>query len=148
MNSSQPVPSLLCVGSLVSSPNTLPSVCGGSTVESSAGGELASQRLFPWGRRKRKWTTLQGLLLQMFRACHCSERKELVWHHLLMKSGVGLESRVPAGALEFEKRRSRTLLVPGLFFLFYSDTPHAQSIHTYTDAGFDNKICEFLKWHS
>ena len=30
MNSSQPVPSLLCLGSLVSSPNTLPSVWGGS----------------------------------------------------------------------------------------------------------------------
>ena len=56
----------------------------------------------------------------------------LFWHHLLMKSGVRLESRVTAGALELEKRQSRTLACSRsfFFFLFYSDTPHAQS-HTH-----------------
>ena len=59
----------------------------------------------------------------MFRACHCSKRKELVWHHLLMKLGVGLERRVPAGALEFEKRRSRALARSrSVFFILFRYT--------------------------
>ena len=74
----------------------------------------------------------------------------LFWHHLLMKSGVRLESRVTAGALELEKRQSRTLACSRSFFFFYSIQIHHMHshIHTYTGTGFDSKICEFLKWHS
>lgn len=60
MDSSRPAPSLLYLGSLVSSPNTVHSVCVVSTVESRAGGELASQWLFPGGRRKREVGHVSG----------------------------------------------------------------------------------------
>ena len=145
MNSSQPVPSLLCLGSLVSSPNTLPSVWGGSR----AGGSWLVSGYFLEEEGKEKWATLQGLLLQKLRACHCSERKELVWHYLLRKLGVGLERRVSAGALEFGKRRSRTLARSRSICFYSIQIHHMHShIHTYTGTGFDSKICEFLKWHS